>query len=71
MVSIQTARNNWVEWGQDGAGAIVTRRVPCAGCLIQTDLEAQECGRDSICLTAITPDEGVASILPLIAGTQA
>ncbi len=66
VVSVQTARNNWVEWGQDNGGFIVTRRVPCAGCLIQDDWEAQECGRDFVCLTAITPNEVLSAILRLI-----
>jgi ADP-heptose:LPS heptosyltransferase len=62
VVSVQTARNNWMEWGQDSTGFIVTRKVPCAGCLIQTDLEAQECGRDFVCLTAINAEEVLAAV---------
>ncbi|MBV8848825.1 MAG: hypothetical protein JOZ16_04485 [Methylobacteriaceae bacterium] len=57
VVSVQTARNNWMEWGQMTAGSIITRSVPCAGCLIQNDTDAQECGRDIVCLTGIAPHE--------------
>ena len=67
-MSVQTARNNWVEWGQDSSGCIITRRVPCAGCLIQNDQEAQECGREFVCLTAITPDEVFGAVQQLTSG---
>jgi ADP-heptose:LPS heptosyltransferase len=57
VIGIQNARNNWSEWGQDMGGYIVTRKVPCAGCLIQNYPESDECGRDFVCITAIRPDE--------------
>ncbi len=57
VIGIQNARNNWSEWGQDMGGYIVTRKVPCAGCMIQNYPESDECGRDFVCITAIKPEE--------------
>lgn len=55
VVSIHSARINWSEWGQEHTGAIVTRKIPCAGCLIYHDVD--ECGKDFACVTAITLDD--------------
>jgi ADP-heptose:LPS heptosyltransferase/tetratricopeptide (TPR) repeat protein len=55
VVSLHCARNNWNEWGQDAQGVIISRRVPCAGCQIRD--YPDECGKDFVCLTAITPEE--------------
>ena len=57
VVGIHNARNNWSEWGQENGGFIITRKVPCAGCLIQNYPESDECGRDFVCITAITAEE--------------
>jgi ADP-heptose:LPS heptosyltransferase len=53
-VSIHVGRLNWNEWGQEGEGAILSKRVPCAGCGLN---EIQLCGRDAVCLRAIGVDE--------------
>lgn len=55
IVSLHMARNNWSEWGQEAHGLVLSRRVPCAGCLIQRDPE--DCGRDLACLTGITAED--------------
>lgn len=68
VIGIQNARNNWCEWGHDGAGYIVTRKVPCAGCLIQNYPESDDCGRDFVCITAIQPAEIYEAALSLLAG---
>lgn len=48
VVSIHSARSNWTEWGQEHGGAIVSRKVPCAGCHIYHDPD--ECGKDFACM---------------------
>ncbi|WP_419825949.1 glycosyltransferase family 9 protein [Sphingomonas sp.] len=53
-VSIHVGRLNWNEWGQEGEGAILSKRVPCAGCGLN---EIQLCGRDAVCVRAIAVDE--------------
>ena len=53
-VSIHINRMNWREWGQDGAGLIISKRVPCAGCALND--EAQ-CGMAVACIRTITVDE--------------
>jgi ADP-heptose:LPS heptosyltransferase len=55
VVSIHSARINWSEWGQELTGAIVTRKLPCAGCLIYHDVD--DCGKDFVCMTAISLDD--------------
>jgi ADP-heptose:LPS heptosyltransferase len=55
VVTLHTARINWMEWGQEGIGSIVSRRVPCAGCAIFHD--AEECGKDFACIRDIRPAE--------------
>jgi len=67
VIGIQNARNNWSEWGQDMGGYIATRKVPCAGCLIQNYPESDECGRDFVCITAIRPEEIFAAAQKLLA----
>jgi ADP-heptose:LPS heptosyltransferase len=54
VVSIHAARSNWSEWGQVDSGCIISRRVPCAGCGIETK---NECGRDLACLNNISVEE--------------
>ncbi len=55
VVTLHTARINWMEWGQEGIGSIMSRRVPCAGCAIFHD--AEECGKDFACIRDIRPQE--------------
>ena len=55
VVSIHSARVNWNDWGQDLGGSIISRKVPCAGCQIY--YEADECGKDAVCITKITAEE--------------
>ncbi|SEN64345.1 ADP-heptose:LPS heptosyltransferase [Sphingomonas gellani] len=53
-VSVHVDRLNWNEWGQDGIGAIVSKRMPCTGCGLN---DIALCGRDAVCVRAITVDE--------------
>ena len=55
VVSIHSARINWGEWGQELTGSIISRRVPCAGCMLLHDED--ECGKAFACVTQITPAE--------------
>ena len=54
VVSIHMGAVNWSEWGQDGSGVILTRRVPCYGCGIEL---TEECGKELPCLLGVSPDE--------------
>lgn len=53
-VSVHMGQVNWSEWGQDGEGFIVSKRIPCCGCGIE---DASECGKGMICLDGLTPRE--------------
>ncbi|WP_162875491.1 glycosyltransferase family 9 protein [Sphingomonas crusticola] len=64
VVSVHMARNNWNEWGQENDGYIISRKVPCAGCLIHHDPE--ECGKDFVCIRGITPEEVMGAVLKLL-----
>ncbi|PZU10304.1 MAG: hypothetical protein DI605_06935 [Sphingomonas sp.] len=64
VVSIHMARNNWNEWGQENGGLIVSRRVPCTGCLVWHDPE--ECGKDFACITDIAPEEVARAVYRLL-----
>lgn len=55
VVTIFSARINWTEWGQENVGAIISRKLPCAGCALLHD--AEECGRDFVCITDIKAHE--------------
>jgi ADP-heptose:LPS heptosyltransferase len=66
-VSIHVGRLNWNEWGQIGHGAIISKRVPCAGCGLN-DIEL--CGRDAACLSSISVEEVLAAITPYLAVPQ-
>jgi len=68
VVSIHMARNNWREWGQESGGAVVSRRVPCNGCLV--NYEPEDCGRDFVCMTNITVDEVFAAVLKVAGSTS-
>ncbi len=54
VISVHMGQVNWDEWGQEGEGLIVSRRVPCCGCGID---RAENCGKDLACLVHIPPDE--------------
>ena len=58
-VSVHVDRLNWDEWGQDGIGAIVSKQVPCTGCGLN---DIALCGRDAVCVRAITTDEVFAAL---------
>ncbi len=64
VVSLHCARNNWNEWGQDNSGVIISRRLPCAGCQIRD--YPDECGKDFVCMTAISPEEVLQAVLDRI-----
>jgi len=64
VVSLHMARLNWNEWGQEGQGLIVSRRVPCAGCGIGQ--RAEECGKGFACLHDIRAEEVLAAVLSLL-----
>ena len=42
-------------------GAIISRRVPCAGCAI--GLEAEECGKDFACIRHIAVGEVFGAVM--------
>ena len=55
VVTIFSARINWTEWGQEGSGVVISRKVPCAGCAILH--EPENCGKDFACIADIRPGE--------------
>ena len=57
VVSVHASRINWNEWGQELRGSVVSRRVPCAGCVIYHDPD--ECGQDFACIRHIRAGGGV------------
>ena len=59
MVSLHMGQVNWDEWGQEGNGLILSRRVPCCGCGIE---DVEDCGRDLACLVNITPEEAFSAV---------
>ncbi len=59
VVSVHMGRHNWDEWGQDGHGYIVSRRVPCVGCGVE---EAADCGKGLPCLVHIRPEDIFAAV---------
>jgi ADP-heptose:LPS heptosyltransferase/tetratricopeptide (TPR) repeat protein len=63
IVSLHMGAVNWNEWGQDGSGVIITRRVPCYGCGIEA---IEECGKNLACLVNITPEEVLREVLTLL-----
>ena len=64
VVGLHMARKNWNERGQENGGFIISRKVPCAGCLIWHDPE--ECGRDFTCIRSITADEVFGAVRQLL-----
>lgn len=67
-ISLHLARLNWSEWGQEGTGAVISRRVPCAGCAI--DQHPEDCGIAFACLQHIQPIEVLGEILNLISSAH-
>lgn len=65
VVSIHASRSDWLEWGQEQTGLIVSRRVPCAGCGIGHDDNA--CGKGFACMVDIRADEVASCVLSLLA----
>jgi ADP-heptose:LPS heptosyltransferase len=61
VISLHSARTNWQEWGQEHSGVIISRRLPCAACMIYHD--AEECGKDFVCISGIKPEEVFAAVL--------
>jgi ADP-heptose:LPS heptosyltransferase len=64
VVSLHMARSNWNEWGQENGGYILSRKLPCAGCLISQNPE--ECGRDFVCIRNIKPEEVMQAVRKLL-----
>ena len=64
VVSIHSSRINWNEWGQELTGSIISRKVPCAGCMIYHDED--ECGKGFPCITRITPQEVFDAVAALV-----
>ena len=63
-VTIFSARINWTEWGQENVGAIISRRIPCAGCAILH--EPEDCGKEFACVIDIKPREVFETVLGLL-----
>ncbi|WP_294389643.1 glycosyltransferase family 9 protein [uncultured Sphingomonas sp.] len=63
VLSMHMARLNWNEWGQEGEGLIVSRRVPCAGCGI---VESGDCGREFACIRNVRAEEVLDAALGLL-----
>jgi ADP-heptose:LPS heptosyltransferase len=64
VVNVFMARHNWDEWGHENNGYIISRRVPCAGCVIYNDPE--ECGKGFACITNITPEEVFQTVMRFV-----
>ena len=62
-ISVHVGRLNWNEWGQDGRGTILSKRVPCSGCGLN---DIQLCGRDAVCVRSIGVDEVLAAAVALL-----
>jgi ADP-heptose:LPS heptosyltransferase len=65
VVTIFSARINWTEWGQEGGGVVISRKVPCAGCAILH--EPENCGKDFACIVDIAPQEVFSEVISLAA----
>ena len=65
VVTIFSARINWTEWGQEGSGVVISRKVPCAGCAILH--EPENCGKDFACIADIRPEEVFGEVVRLAA----
>ena len=65
VVTIFSARINWTEWGQEGSGVVISRKVPCAGCAILH--EPENCGKGFACIVDIRPEEVFEQVVRLAA----
>jgi ADP-heptose:LPS heptosyltransferase len=65
VISIHSGRTNWLEWGQEIDGLIISRKVPCVGCLLYLD-DAGECGKDLACVTNISIDEVLGAVTKIL-----
>jgi ADP-heptose:LPS heptosyltransferase len=63
VVSVHGGRIAWGEWGQEGDGLIITRRIPCYGCGSEDE---KECGKGLACLAYIRPAEVLAAVQKLL-----
>ncbi|MBV8848833.1 MAG: hypothetical protein JOZ16_04535 [Methylobacteriaceae bacterium] len=68
VVSVHMPRLNWNEWGQEGDGLIVSRRIPCAGCALT---RFEDCGQNFACMRFITPAEVGGAVLRLLCESSA
>jgi len=50
--------------GQELSGVIISRKVPCAGCGIDYDVD--ECGKDYACIVKISPEEVFDTVIALL-----
>jgi ADP-heptose:LPS heptosyltransferase len=64
VLSLHMARSNWNEWGQDAEGVILSRKLPCAGCLIARDPGL--CGKGFACITDIPPHDVLGALQDLL-----
>jgi ADP-heptose:LPS heptosyltransferase len=62
-VSIHVGRLNWNEWGQEGDGVIVAKRIPCSGCGLN---DIPLCGREAVCIRSITVEEVYSAVHPYL-----
>jgi ADP-heptose:LPS heptosyltransferase/tetratricopeptide (TPR) repeat protein len=66
VVSLHMGQVNWDEWGQEGHGFILSRRVPCCGCGIE---DVEDCGKNLACLVKISPEEAFAAVQEICSAT--
>jgi ADP-heptose:LPS heptosyltransferase len=64
VVNLFLARQNWNEWGHENKGYIISRRVPCAGCIIFYDPD--ECGKDFACIKHIKVEEVFRTVMEFV-----
>ncbi|MGN7997997.1 glycosyltransferase family 9 protein [Sphingomonas sp. 22176] len=62
-VSLHVDRLNWNEWGQDGEGVILSKRVPCTGCGLN---DLSFCGKAAACITSIEVAEVLEAIMHIL-----
>jgi len=62
-VSLHVDRLNWNEWGQDGEGVILSKRVPCTGCGLN---DLSFCGKAAACITSIEVAEVLDAIMHVL-----
>jgi ADP-heptose:LPS heptosyltransferase len=67
LVRLHSARTNWNECGQEVAGSVISRRVPCAGCSLSYD---SECGKAFACVRDFSVEEVFSAIVQLLVRTR-